>query len=379
MGGHRALGSDELAAHLSSDLDVEFEDLNDARFALQREVHRLGLDLPTRQIHITVHRVDVELAFGLHLDDLHQVGLHLNGSAQSDALAGDFNTDLDIHLGDAHQIRPRATLHAEGSISVRNLHPHLGLEHAGKDDLALDPHQNAGVQGERSLLIQLHRLDLRGRVQLHAQLGADFQADGLAQGFARSDLQTESAHHARTGNVDVGVDLHLADRSQGHVAVDAQRELLVGDQEEHVGLDLESTGDGQLAGGAYQDVPTGRLIGAVNVLRRPLDRHRSDRGGIGQAVAISIQLRTAIAVEGGDILGPGFLHDLTLLVAHRLEGRVRLRNREDDVLAESVDLDQRLDLQLQAGDARGQIASETRGKAKLAILGTQVNQRGHAQ
>ena len=174
MGGHRALGSDELAAHLSSDLDVEFEDLNDARFALQREVHRLGLDLPTRQIHITVHRVDVELAFGLHLDDLHQVGLHLNGSAQSDALAGDFNTDLDIHLGDAHQIRPRATLHAEGSISVRNLHPHLGLEHAGKDDLALDPHQNAGVQGERSLLIQLHRLDLRRRVQLHAQLGADF-------------------------------------------------------------------------------------------------------------------------------------------------------------------------------------------------------------
>ena len=121
------------------------------------------------------------------------------------------------------------------------------------------------------------------------------------------------------------------------------------------------------------------MIGAVNVLRLPLDRHRSDRGGIGQAVAISIQLRTAIAVEGGDILGPGFLHDLTLLVAHRLEGRVRLRNREDDVLAESVDLDQRLDLQLQAGDARGQIASETRGKAKLAILGTQVNQRGHAQ
>ena len=182
MRRHRTGRPSELTTHLRGDLDVEFEDLDDARFALQRQVHRLGLNLPTRQIHITVHRVDVELALGLHLDDLHQVGLYLDGGTQGDALAANFNTDLDIHLGDAHQIRPRAALHPEHLVDtvIGNLHPHLGLEHAGKDDLALDPHQNAGVQGERSLLIQLHGLDRGGRVQLHAELGVELQTDGLA-------------------------------------------------------------------------------------------------------------------------------------------------------------------------------------------------------
>ena len=121
------------------------------------------------------------------------------------------------------------------------------------------------------------------------------------------------------------------------------------------------------------------MVGAIDVLGGPLDGHRPDCGRIGQAVSIRIDLGAAVGIEGRHVLSPGFLHDLPLFIPHRLESRVRLRDREDNVLAEGVDLDQRLDLQLQAGDARGQVTGETRGKAKLAILGTQVNQRGHAQ
>ena len=381
MGGHRALRPGELATHLRGDLDVEFEDLDDARLALQRQVHGLGLDLPTRQIHITVHRVDVELALGLHLNDLHQVGLYLDGGAQGDALAANFNTDLDIHLGDAHQIRPRAALHPEHLVDtvIGNLHPHLGLKHAGKDDLAFNAHQNPRVQRQRGLLIQLHGLDRGGRVQLHAELRVELQTDGLAQSLTGSDLQAEGADHALFGDVDVGIDLNLADRTQGHVAVDAQRELLIGDQEEQVGLDLEAARDGELARGADQDVPASRLVGAIDVLGGPLDGHRADRGWIGQAVSISIDLGTTVGIEGRHVFGPGFLHNLPLLVPHRLESRVRLRDGEDNVLTEGVDLHQRLHFQLQTGDARSQITSEARGKSELAVLDAQVNQRGHAQ
>ena len=182
MRRHRTGRPSELTTHLRGDLDVEFEDLDDARFALQRQVHRLGLNLPTRQIHIAVHRVDVELALGLHLDDLHQVSLHLDRGPQGDALAADLHTDLDIHLGDAHQVGPSPALHTEHLVDtvVGDLDPHLGLEHAGEDNRAFDAHQNPRVQGQGGLLIQLHRLDLGGRVQLHPELGVELQTYGLA-------------------------------------------------------------------------------------------------------------------------------------------------------------------------------------------------------
>ena len=381
VGRHRTRGPGELATHLRGDLDVEFEDLDDARLALQRQVHGLGLDLPTRQIHITVHRVDVELTLGLHLDDLHQVGLYLDGGAQGDALAANFNTDLDVHLGDAHQVGPGSALHAEhlGLAVVGDLDPHFGLEDAGEDDLAFDAHQNAGVQGQGGLLVQLHRLHLRGGVQLHAELRVDLQTDGLAQGLTGRHFETERRDHALFGDVDVGIDLNPAERTQGHVAVDAQRELLVCDQEEQVGLDLEASRDGELARGADQDVPAGGLVGAVDVLGRPLDGHGTDGLRDRQAVAIDIELRTAVRVEGGHILDARHLHDLPFLVPQCLEGRVGLGNGEHDIVAEGVDLDQGFDLEAQTIDPRREIAREARGEAELAVPHSQVDQGGHAR
>ena len=182
MRRHRTGRPSEFATHLRGDLDVEFEDLDDARLALQRQVNGLGLDLPTHQSLIPVHRVDVELARRLYLDDFHQVGLHHDVGQKDNSLAANHHTDLNVHLGDAHQVGPGSALHAEhlANTVVGNLDPHLGFQDTREDDLAFDAHQNPRVQGQGGLLVQLHGLDRGGRVQLHAELGVELQTDGLA-------------------------------------------------------------------------------------------------------------------------------------------------------------------------------------------------------
>ena len=92
-----------------------------------------------------------------------------------------------------------------------------------------------------------------------------------------------------------------------------------------------------------------------------------------------IQLRRPVVVDGRHLFDTRSLDNVPLLIPDRLERGIALRDGEDDVLTESVDLNHRLDIQLESFDPRRQIAHETASKSELPALNAQKEQRCHVE
>ena len=92
-----------------------------------------------------------------------------------------------------------------------------------------------------------------------------------------------------------------------------------------------------------------------------------------------IQLGSPIVVDGRNLFNTGGLDDGPLLIPDRLERGIALRDGENDIPTESVELDERLDIQLEPFDPRRQIAHETASESELPALNAQKEQRCHVE
>ena len=92
-----------------------------------------------------------------------------------------------------------------------------------------------------------------------------------------------------------------------------------------------------------------------------------------------IQLRSPVVVDSRHLFDTRSLNDVPLFIPDRLERGIALRDGEDDIPTESVELDHRPDIQLEPFDPRGQIAHETASESELPALNAQKEQRCHVE